>query len=232
MNLRNIVIGIIVLAIVVVGGGLAFLQFTAGDGEASQDISEVSENVESADDAVVLTIVSDESEASFTLDEDLAGVRTTVVGTTDQVGGEIAFNFGNPSASTIGEITINARTLATDNDFRNQALRSQILQSAQDEFEFITFAPTSIEGLPETVAVGETYTFEIIGDLTIIDTTNPVTFSVEVTIRSENEITANATASVAYADWGITIPSVPRVANVDEETVLTINFVARVSAGE
>lgn len=227
MSVKNILIGIVVVAIAVVGGGLALLQFMAGDGEASQDIADVAEAVEASDDAVTLSIVSEESEASFTLDEDLAGVRTTVIGTTNQVGGEIAFNFENPDASSIGTITINARTLETDNNFRNQALRARILQSAQDAYEFITFAPTSLEGLPESLEVGETYTFDITGDLTIIDTTNPATFTTEVTIVSETEITGIATTTITYGDWGIPIPTAPTVANVEEDADLAIEFVAR-----
>lgn len=230
MSVKNILIGLVILAIVIVGGGFAFLSFTAGDGEASDDISNVSQNIEDTGEATVMTIIAEESEASFTLDEDLAGVRTTVIGTTDQVGGEIALNLDNPGSATVGTITINARTLATDNNFRNQALRSQILQSADDDYEFITFEPTSINGLPDRVSIGETYTFDIVGDLTIIDTTAETTFTTEVTIVSATEISGTASSSIIYADWGITIPSVPRVANVETDADLVINFVAR--AGE
>ncbi|MGB7342118.1 MAG: YceI family protein [Phototrophicaceae bacterium] len=227
MNIRNIIIGLVVLALVIIGGAVAFLSFSAGDGEASQDIADVAQTVDDAGTATVMTIVSDESEASFTLEEDLRGTRTTVVGVTDQVGGEIAINFDNPTASTIGTITINARTIATDNDFRNQALRSQILRSARDEYEFITFEPTSITGLPDSITIGETYTFDIIGNLTIIDTTEEVTFTTDVTIVSETEISGSASSSVIYADWGINIPNVPGVANVETDADLVINFVAR-----
>lgn len=230
MKMRNVIIGIVILVILVAGGGVAFLQFTAGDGEASQDIGDVAETVDNVGEATVFSIVSEESEASFTLDEDLVGVRTTVVGTTNQVGGEIALNLASPSASSVGTITINARTLTTDNDFRNQAIRSRILRSSQDQYEFITFVPTSLNGLPETAEVGETYTIDIIGDLTIIDTTNEVTFTTEVTIVSETEITGSATSTITYGDWGIPIPTAPSVANVDEDVVLAINFIAR--AGE
>jgi polyisoprenoid-binding protein YceI len=122
---------------------------------------------------------------------------------------------------------VNARTLATDNEFRNRALRSEILQSASDEYEFIEFTPTAVNGLPDSVTVGENYAFEIVGNLTIAGQTNEVTFSAEVTPQSEEQLTGSATAIVRYADWGITIPSVPSVANVTEDVTLTINFVAQ-----
>ncbi len=162
----------------------------------------------------------------FALQEDLRGVRTDVVGQTTEVAGDIIVDFANPSASEIGVIRINARTLATDNDFRNRALRSNILQSANDAYEFIEFRPTSLVGLPDSVTVGETYTFNIIGDLTITGVTQEATFTTYVTVDSETQIRGTATATAAYADWGIRIPNAPGVANVTPDVTLTIEFTA------
>lgn len=232
MTLKNILIGIVVAGLIVVGGGMAYLYIAGGDGEVSQDIGDVSEAIEGDGEAVVFSIVSEESEVSFTLEEDLRAVRTVVVGTTNQVGGDVAINFDTPSASEVGTITINARSLETDNSFRNQALRAEILNSAQDEYEFITFEPTSLSGLPDSVEVGETYTFDIIGNLTILDATNEVTFNAEVTIVSETEITGTASTNVTYGDWGIPVPSAPVIANVEDNADLAINFVARSGVSE
>ena len=232
MNLKNILIGIVVAGLIVVGGGMAYLYIAGGDGKVSQDIGDVSEAIEGDGEAVVFSIVSEESEVSFTLEEDLRAVRTVVVGTTNQVGGDVAINFDTPSASEVGTITINARSLETDNSFRNQALRAEILNSAQDEYEFITFEPTSLSGLPDNVEVGETYTFDIIGNLTILDATNEVTFNAEVTIVSETEITGTASTNVTYGDWGIAVPSAPVIANVEDNADLAINFVARSGVSE
>ena len=56
----------------------------------------------------VYTIDTESSKASFTVDEVLRGAPFTVVGTTDQVAGQIAFDPTNPSAAQLGTITINA----------------------------------------------------------------------------------------------------------------------------
>ena len=166
----------------------------------------------------------------FVLDEDLRGSRTTVVGETDQVAGELAVDFNDLSTTQVGTLQINARTLATDNDFRNRAIKNEILNT--NEYEFITFAPSLVEGLPESVSVGEPVTFTIGGDLTIRDVTNEATFEVEATAVSEGEISGMASAVVQRADYNLNIPSVPNVANVEEEVELTINFVARVEGAE
>lgn len=172
-------------------------------------------------------IVSEESEVRFKLDEDLAGQRITVTGVTDQVAGDVAIDFANPANSQLGTIRINMRTLATDNEFRNRAIRGQILRTADDAFEFSDFVPTSIEGLPtESVAVGDSLSFTVIGDFTVNGVTKPITFDVTVTLAAEGRIEGTARAVVQRADFNLVIPEVPRVANVEEEVELELDFVA------
>ena len=227
MNLKRIIIGIFVAGVVVAGGAFAYLAITAGDGEVSQDISDASQTIDDAGEGLLFRIVSEESSAIFGVEEDLNGTRITVIGETDQVGGDIVVNFDNPSASEVGVITINSRDLRTDNNFRNQALRGQILLSSREEYEFITFTPTSLQNMPESVAVGDTINFDIVGDLSILDTTQEVTFPAEVTIESEERITGSATTTITWEDWGVSILRIPpQVANIGDTADLTINFVA------
>jgi polyisoprenoid-binding protein YceI len=174
--------------------------------------------------AQVFTIDSAASQVRFQLDEDLRGERKTVVGSTDQVAGQLSLNLADLSQTQVGIIQINARTLATDNDFRNRAINNEILDTGA--FEFITFTPTGIEGLPASAAIGETITFSLVGDLTIRDITQPATFTVEATAVSETQVTGTATAVVNRTDFDLQIPSVPNVANVEEEVELYIDFTA------
>lgn len=167
-----------------------------------------------------------ESEARFTLDEDLRGQRVTVVGSTDQIAGDIVIDYGAPEFSEIGVIRINARTLATDNSIRDRVTRSDILLSARDEYEYIEFAPGEINGLPSAVAPGQSYALEITGQLTVIGNSLPVTFSGQVTLESEERLRGEFSALVRYADWGITVPFSPSASNLDEETLLELDFVA------
>jgi polyisoprenoid-binding protein YceI len=176
---------------------------------------------------VIFQLDPAQSQVRFELDEDLRGNRITVVGTTDQVAGELAFDLSNPPAAQVGEIRINARTLLTDNNFRNRAIQNEILDTGTHEF--ITFAPTAVTGLPETVNVGDAVTFTIAGDLTIRDISQPVTFNVQATAVSATQLTGTATATVNRGDYGLQIPSVPNVANVEEEVELIIDFVANAS---
>lgn len=224
---RKLILGVVVLAVVAVAAYFGYLYYI-GSSTDFTDIDEASATLEvsSESEGVVFSIVGAESQVSFTLEEDLRGVRTTVIGTTSEVAGEIFVNFANPQASQVGMITINARSLQTDNNFRNGAIRNEILKSAQDEYEFITFTPTAINGLPDTVIIGESYDIEIVGDLKILDTTNSVTFATRINVESETLISGSGSVVISYGDWGIPVPTAPVIANVTEEATLAINFVA------
>jgi polyisoprenoid-binding protein YceI len=225
---RNIIIGLVVVGVLAVGGFLAYVWIAGGNTQASAPIS--APEVEAAASAVTFDIVPEESEVRFLLDEDLRGERITVVGATDQVAGQIAVDFAAPANSEVGVIRINARTLATDNEFRNRAIRTVILQADNADYEYIQFTPTAVEGLPETVTIGEAFTFTLTGDLQIRDVTTPVTFEVTVTPESETRLVGAASAVVTREAYGLTIPSAPGVANVEEEVEIEIDFVATTGA--
>ena len=169
--------------------------------------------------------MSGESEARFLIDEVLRGAPITVVGTSDQISGQLAVDPVNPSQSRVGVIQINARALVTDNEFRNRAIRNAILET--DRYEYISFTPTQISGMPERVEVGQSFNFQILGDLTIRTVTRPVTFDVRVTADGSDTISGIATTTVLYRDFALRIPEVPSVDLVADEVVLELEFVAR-----
>src|SRR5687767_8922174 len=72
-----------------------------------------------APSAVTLQMVQAESEARFIIDEVLNDAPKTVIGTTDQVAGEIAIDPQDPTQTRVGVIQVDARALTTDSDFRN-----------------------------------------------------------------------------------------------------------------
>lgn len=176
---------------------------------------------------VVYEISQGDSEVRFELDEDLRGTRITVVGITDQVAGQLALDLSDLSTAQVGAIQINARTLVTENNFRNRAIQNEILDT--DTYEIISFVPTAVTGLPASAVMGEEISFTIEGDLTIRDVTAPATFSVTATAVSATQITGTATATVLRDAFGLNIPEAPGVANVENEVDLIITFVANAS---
>jgi len=177
-----------------------------------------------ASEPVTLTISQDESQVRFVIDEVLNNAPKTVVGTTNQVAGEILVDPQNLGQTRVGVIQVGARTLTTDSDFRNRAIKNQILQT--DQYEYITFTPKQIVGIPQTATVGTSYTFQIAGDLTIRDVTKPVTFDVTASAPSESRVEGKASTTINYADYGISIPQVPQVASVADQVRLELDLVA------
>lgn len=178
--------------------------------------------------ADVRTFVLDaaQSEARFYINEVLLGSPTEVMGATNQLTGTITIDLNTPANTQVSPIQINARELKTDRNLRDRAIRRFILQSADDKYQFITFTPTAISGLPATVQPGDRFSFEITGDLQIRDQVAPVTFTVTLTANSATQITGLAQATVQRATYGLQIPSAPGVADVSEDVRLELAFVA------
>ncbi len=173
---------------------------------------------------LLYTIDQSQSRARFIVDEVLRGQPQTVVGGTDQVAGQIAADPTQPSTAQVGTIAVNARTIATDDSQRNNALRRWILGT--DDYELIIFTPTAIVGAPASATIGQPSSFQITGLLTIKDVTRPVTFDATVTPVSTNELKGTASSTIRYGDWNINIPDVPFVAGVGDQVRLELDFVA------
>jgi len=252
MNRKYIFIGILLVVIIVVGG-IWLWNWVLGDTQAAsgpitaipvvteattvdpmptevpvETINEpVVEETQVESALLVFQISQEESQASFNIFEELRGQPKDVIGTTNQIAGEIALDANDLSTAQVGAIQVNARTLVTDDDRRNQAIRNRILNT--DNYEFITFTPTQISGLQGTAAVGQEFTFQIAVDLTIRDVTKPVVFDVTAQLVTEDKLIGSAVTTIQRGDFNIVIPSVPFVANVGEEITLEINFVANLS---
>lgn len=196
------------------------------EAEADESVEPAESNAEESagNQPIVFEIVSAESEARFVIGEILQGKPFTVVGVTDQVAAEFAVDPNDLSSARLGPVLINARTLATDNNMRNRAIKNFILST--DAYEFINFIPTEVIGLSGGGTTGESYDFQIVGDLIIRDVTRQVTFEATAKAISETQIEGFATTTILRADYGLTIPQVRQVAGVDEEVVLEIDFVA------
>lgn len=220
---RNILIGVVALLLVAVGGVGWF--FFAPDSSATPS-APISAPAPAAAPAGALrfAIVPAQSEVRFSLPEVLRGEPKTVVGKSTQIAGEIALDPKDLSASKVGTIQINARTFATDEARRDRAIRNFILNT--NSFEFITFTPSAVEGLSGAAELGKPLSFTIKGDLTIRDVTKPVAFTVSAKADSERKLSGNASTTVSRADFNLSIPDVPFVANVGEQVQIEIDFVA------
>jgi polyisoprenoid-binding protein YceI len=242
---RSIIIWVLAAVVVAGGGAVAYLYFAGGSGAPSTELTtpSIASEPASSDEepgtgsstngsleegsAAAFVIDATQSTATFEIDEVLRGSPQRVVGTTSEVAGQIQVDPSDLATIQFSQIVVNARTFETDSGNRDRAIRGPVvLNSASDEFEFITFDVKSVDGLIGPLVVGEPVEFSISGDLLIRDTTNTVTFEVTATLVDESTIEGSAETTVLRSDYGIGIPNAPGVADVGDEVLIRLDFVA------
>jgi polyisoprenoid-binding protein YceI len=124
-------------------------------------------------------------------------------------------------------ITVDLSSLQTDSSLRTRTLHSNILQTGNEAFRYATFSATGFSGLPASASVGETYNFQINGDLSIHGVTRSVTFDATVTPVSATRLEGNASLEILWGDYGIGVFRLPeQVASVEDKVIVGLIFVA------
>ena len=225
--MKNKIMVLVLLLILLAIG--SYIYITRPASAPSADInSKIESSTSTNSQAIKLTIDQAQSKAEFSLNEELRGVPTLIIGTTNQIAGEIIINTTNPSQSQIGQIVVNARTLKTDSEKRDGAIARLILKSEDPANEFIIFQPTNTTGLPTTaIAPNQELNFQITGNLTIKGVTKPVAFTAKAKLGTNNVLTGSAETTLTYADFGVSVPNFDFLANVDKTVKLKISLVAK-----
>lgn len=177
--------------------------------------------------AVTYKIVPGESTLQYEVGETFINENNrfnVAIGVTPQVSGEITVDTANPQNSAIGVISADVSQFTSDSSRRDNAIRGRFLESSR--YPMVTFTPTSIEGLPETYQEGQEIAFKVTGDLTIRQTTRPVSF--DVTARLEGgALTGQAVTTILMSDFGFGPISIGGILNTEDQAKVTLNFVAR-----
>jgi len=175
-------------------------------------------------DVVLYRIDASQSEVRYEVGETFfQGNRFNLaIGRTQGIAGDVLVDFAQPSASQIGEIVIDVSQFTSDENRRDNFIRRDGLQSSI--YPTARFVPTSIDGLPGQVAVGDQMTFAITGDLTVKETTLPVVWSVTLT-PEDGRLVGSASTEILMSDFGV--GPIQIVSLVTEDKVaLFFDFVA------
>jgi len=216
------------IAVVGAGGWWAWLESTDIDEPVDVTAPPIGDTADTTPEAAnrsgTIFELTDGSTVTFQLNEELNGTPKTVLAMNSEVAAQLSVDLTDLSNTDIGTVVVSAQTFETDSNNRNRAIRGPILDS--NEFPTIEFVPTGIEGLAGEVAIGEMFEFTVTGDLTIRDVTQTVSFDVSASMPDESNVEGTGETTVSREDFGIGIPSVPSVANVSDEVLLTIDFAA------
>lgn len=184
---------------------------------------------EANDGATVIT-VTEKSEAVYRINEQLArrDLPNDAVGKTSDIEGQIVFSADGTVDAEQSKITVGVRSLRSDSDRRDSYIQRNSLESNQ--YPEVTIAVTEIRGLSWPLPTSGEATFEMVGDLTIRDQTDTVTWETTATF-TESGVEGLAKTVVTFEQYGMTKPRVAIVLSVVDEIRLEISFVATVSAG-
>jgi polyisoprenoid-binding protein YceI len=136
--------------------------------------------------------------------------ETTATGRTDNVKGTLTID-----GTTVDDVTVSAdlRDLESDSSFRDGRIRSSGLES--DTFPEARFVLTTPITLPKVPAAGETISADATGDFTLHGVTRKVTITIEGRWDGR-DVQIVGRLPIAFADYGITAPTAPAVASVDD----------------
>ena len=179
------------------------------------------------------TIVSEESSASYIVNEELfQGAlekynipigNAVITGSTIDVNGTLQIDL---VAAELGEsqFTVNLVSLVTGQNDRDGWIRDNALES--NRYPTAVFTANELVNPPADYQLGQEATFQLVGDMTIRDITNPLTFNVTATLEG-NTIQGFAEASSKMTDWGFEPPSFAGTLTVEDEFTIRVDFVAR-----
>lgn len=184
----------------------------------------------SAAQSVVYRIVPEGSEARYKVRERIARLDfpTDAVGVTHDITGEIAFDGGDGLAAS-SRFEVDLRTLKSDRDRRDRYLQRNTLET--DQHPFMTFVPTSVEGLPHPLPRSGKHTFRMVGQMTLHGVTREAVWDVELEF-SEDGARGSATTNFTFGDYDLTIPRMAALLSVADDIRLELDLVLALIASD
>ena len=196
--------------------------------------SSESTDVETNNSVRTFVVVPEESQASYIVNEEfladalnklgIEAGKKIVVGTTPGVTGEIQLNLENPGQIEHMQINADMAGLQTDQERRDKWLLDNAIESSS--FPQATFTATSVNGMPENITEGEDISFQLIGDLTVRDVTNNVTFDVTAVLTGDT-LQGTATLPLKMTDFGIDPPDFAKTLKVADDFSIEVVLTAR-----
>jgi polyisoprenoid-binding protein YceI len=144
------------------------------------------------------------------------------VGRTSGIAGEILVDYAQPASSRIGEIVIDVSRFASDESRRDNFLaRNGLASSIYPTASFVT---RSIDGLPAAAAPADKIQLIVHGDLTVKETTRPVSWQVVLDLE-DGRILGTAETHILMSDFGVG-PIQIAFLRTEDEVKLVFDFIA------
>ncbi|HLH23364.1 MAG TPA: YceI family protein [Chloroflexota bacterium] len=163
------------------------------------------------------------SEARYRAREQFVGapLPNDAIGATNAVDGQIVVDTAHNVVPDASRVTVDLRSLQSDQRQRDQYIQQNTLQTAQ--YPTAEFVPIEVRGLPTPLPASGALTFQLAGDLTVHGVTRPVVWDVQAQLDG-GTASGTATTPVTLADFGMAKPSVARIMSIDDTIVLELDF--------
>lgn len=189
--------------------------------------------VSAAEGMRTFVVVPGESKAFYIMEEEFFqdalakyGIpigQGETIGSTDQIEGVLQLDLDTATVGT-SQFTVNLTSLETDQSRRDDWIRENALES--NTYPLATFVATEIRNAPADYQEGSEANFQLAGDITIREVTNPVVFDVTATLEG-NTIQGVAEADLKLTDFDIEPPSFIGTLTVKDDFVVRVEFTAR-----
>jgi polyisoprenoid-binding protein YceI len=174
-------------------------------------------------------VVADASEVRYRVREQLVGLNfpNDAVGATRAIEGGIALDAQGRILPAESRFTVDLRTLRSDEPRRDNYLRRNTLET--ERYPMVVFVPIEVRGLPVPLPATGTADLELIGDLTIRETTRRATWQAAATLDGASA-TVRAKTAFRFGDYGLRVPRVSVVLSVEDDIRLEADLTLRRSA--
>jgi polyisoprenoid-binding protein YceI len=176
--------------------------------------------------ALRYSVVTEKSEARYRVREQLVGLDfpNDAVGVTNAITGEIVLDDQGRVRPGDSKVTVDLRELKSDRDRRDNYVRRNTLET--DRYPTVVFAPVEVRGLRLPLPASGTATWALVGDLTVRDRTQRVTWDATATFDGP-EVGLKAKTAFRFEDFGLRVPRVSVVLSVADDIRLEVDLLLR-----
>ncbi|MBK7092688.1 MAG: YceI family protein [bacterium] len=154
-----------------------------------------------------------------------------IEGTTNAIVGVVSFDPANTTSPASGRIRVDAASLKTGIELRDEHMRERHLHTAQ--FPHIEFVLKSVSGLPAQLSPATETNLSISGDFSVHGKTLPITAPASVELLPPSDtlnqaILVTATFEIKLDDYGIPRPKM-LLLKLAETIKIRVRFIASTS---
>lgn len=174
-------------------------------------------------EGVRMVLTADNSTARFLVREQLAGFDfpNDAVGETNDISGVIMFNAEGAVIPGESSVVVDITGLTSDSNRRDGYIQRNTLDTAN--YPTVELVPIQTRNLEFPLPESGTGTFDIIGNLTIKEATQPTSWRVNVQY-GEGTMSGTARTEFTFEEFGMEKPSVGSVLSVSDAIRLEIDF--------